>query len=92
MTESRSADVRFFTGTVVISLATTLALIFVFLWPELRDWLIAQTVVPVPVVAACPTPQDSAEQMHIVVRRRGGTLTAECMFVGSTGTYYRGRR
>lgn len=43
-------------------------------------------------LATCPTPQDSAEQMHIIVTRRNGQFIAECMFVGSTGTYYRGGR
>lgn len=85
-------DLTFATGTIGLMIVTALAFIFIFMWPEIRDWLIARTVVPVPVVAACPTPQDSAEQMHIVVVRRDGKLIAECMFVGSTGTYYRGRR
>jgi hypothetical protein len=85
-------DLTSLAGTIGLMVVTALAFIFVFVWPELRDWLIARTVVPVPIVAACIVPVDSTEQMHIVVVLRNGKLTAECMFIGSTGTYARSSR
>jgi len=46
---------------------------------------------PAPVaIAACPLPAES-EQLHIVVTPREGKLVAECMMVGSRGTYRRSR-
>lgn len=41
-------------------------------------------------LAACPQPAES-EQLHIVVTPRDGKLVAECMMVGSRGTYRRSR-
>lgn len=44
------------------------------------------------IVAGCPIPVDSTERTVIVVEHLGNRLVAECRYVGSTGTYYRGRR
>jgi hypothetical protein len=41
-----------------------------------------------PVLAACHLPAEH-EQLHIVVLQRAGGFVAECMHVGSSGTYTR---
>lgn len=93
MTERRqnsvSPDVRFFTGTILLGLAATVALLFVYAWDRgLADWLLAQTVRPVHVVADC-RPASEHEQLHIVTWTHEGRILGRCLYVGSTGTYYR---
>lgn len=83
-------DLTFATGTVGLMIVTALAFVFIFLWPEIRDWLIARTVVPVPVVTSCRPPAET-EQLHIVTWSREGRIYGQCLYVGSRGTYYRSR-
>lgn len=81
-------NIIFGAEVIGLCLSTTLVLIFAFMWPEINAWFVARTTFPA--VAACPPPAE-LEQVHIVVTRRHGQLVAECMLVGSRGTYHRSR-
>ncbi len=85
-----SPDVRFFTGTMLIGMVLVAALLFLYAWPTIADWLIARTVVQVPVVASCRQPVDT-EQLVIIHELREGRIVARCQYVGSRGTYHRSR-
>jgi len=85
------------------SLRTELAIVLVVVllaWPATQllrwymDWAAADIVRELSaieraaVVAGCRIPAEN-EQVHIVVSRRGERLVAQCMHVGSRGTYNR---
>ena len=81
-------DILFGAEVIGLCVSTALVLVFAFMWPQLEAWFVARTTFPA--VAACPLPGE-LEQVHIVVTRQHGQLVAECMFVGSRGTYHRSR-
>lgn len=71
---------------VAVMCAAALALA----WPDIHAWLADQPVVTAapPVLVHCRMPTEH-EQLHIVATERDGRIVAECLYLGSRGTYRR---
>jgi len=80
-----------YTATIIaIGLSVACALLYVH-WTEARKLearAVAMQAQAAAALAACRLPSEH-EQMHIVVMRRNGAFVAQCMFVGTRGTYFR---
>lgn len=56
--------------------------------PRLLSAIDSRAAVQARALGGCRVPTEH-EQLHIVVRQRDGQIAAECMYVGSRGTYSR---
>jgi hypothetical protein len=90
LTAEASPAVKFTASIVVLGLTTAIALLYVHQHQarELHARAVAMHREAAAALAACRLPTEH-EQMHIVVTHRNGALVAQCMFVGSRGTYRR---
>jgi hypothetical protein len=89
-TPEPSAAVTYTATLIAIGLSVACALLYVH-WHQSRiehARAVAMHEQAAAALAACRLPTEH-EQMHIVVMQRNGAFVAQCMFVGSRGTYRR---
>lgn len=68
--------------------AGVLVLLAVWAMDDLRAWARTWSSAPAAAARSCPLPSE-LEQLHIVVRRHGGQVLTECLYVGARGSYTR---
>lgn len=91
MSGMRRPDVRMLWGTVAAGAAVAVGLIAA---PFLAALVERAASAPAPraIAQAGCTPPSEFEQLHIVVVARGAQFHADCLYIGSRGTYRRSVR
>lgn len=65
--------------------------LIVYALPDIQAWIAGQApAVHARALNGCHSPTEH-EQLHIIVTHRDGRLVSECMYVGTRGTYTKGR-